>query len=73
MGLRKYVIILYLFYCDSRHFKMIHENNVHIIFILGNLQKQAMLSSRFLFHFIISILLCQLYSLLCKQLLYEMK
>ena len=51
---------------------MIYDNNVHIIFILENLQKQAMLSSRFLFHFIILILLCQLYSLLCKKLLYEM-
>ena len=36
-----------------RHFKMIDDNNVHIIFILGNLQKQAMLYSRFLFYFII--------------------
>ena len=62
-------MLLYYIYFTVilRHFKMIYDNNAHIIFILGNLQKQAVLSSRFLFHFIILILLCQLYSLLCKH------
>ena len=64
-----YIIFILLWLL--KHSKVIYENNVHIIFFLGNLHKQAMLSSRFLFHFIIVYLLCQLSSLLCKQFIWN--